>query len=186
MEAFRVRPVVNADLPQLTALDHSSTSDHVWQLELRRDPRGNQVSATFREVRLPRPVGLAYPNDPSLLADSWKRKALLIAAAAGSDVIGYLALAQPRAGVGWITDLVVAPAWRRKGAASALLHEAHQWCAAQGDQKIFFEMQSKNYPALMLAQKHGYEFCGYNDRYYSNQDITLLFCAGDLTGSMGR
>jgi hypothetical protein len=36
-------------------------------------------------------------------------------------------------------------------------------------------MQSKNYPAMMLAQKHGYEFCGYNDRYYPNQDIALVF-----------
>jgi hypothetical protein len=36
-------------------------------------------------------------------------------------------------------------------------------------------MQSKNHPAMMLAQKYGYEFCGYNDRYYSNQDIALVF-----------
>lgn len=178
MDAFRVRAAVNADVPRLIALDHMSTSDHVWQLELRRDPRGNQISATFREVRLPRPVGLAYPNDPALLADSWKDKAMLWAAAAGPEVIGYLALAQPRAGVGWITDVVVAPAWRRKGVASALLQEAQHWCAEHGDHKMFFETQSKNYPALMLAQKLGYEFCGYNDRYYSNQDITLLFALG--------
>lgn len=186
MEAFHVRPVVNADLPQLTLLDHASTSDHVWQLELRRDPRGNQVSATFREVRLPRPVALTYPNDPAMLAASWKDKAVLFAAAVGADVVGYIAVEQPRPGVGWITDVVVAPAWRRKGVASGLLHQAHQWCAAQGDRKVFLEMQSKNYPALMLAQKWGYEFCGYNDRYYSNQDITLFFCTADLTGSMGR
>lgn len=175
MDAFRLRSVVNADLPGLISLDHSSTSDHVWQLELRRDPRGNQISATFREVRLPRPVGLAYPNDPLLLADTWKQKAMLCVATAGSDVIGYLALAQPRARVGWITDVVVGPPWRRKGVASALLREAHRWCGAQGNNMLFFEMQSKNYPALMLSQKLGYEFCGYNDRYYSNQDIALLF-----------
>ena len=178
MEAFRVRPALGADLPPLATLDHSSTSDHVWQLELRRDPRGNQIAATFREVRLPRPVGLTYPNDPALLADSWKRMAMLWVGAAGSDIVGYLALAQPRVSVGWVTDVVVAPAWRRRGVASALLHEAQRWCTAQGDHEIFLEMQSKNYPALMLAQKLGYEFSGYNDRYYANQDITLLFGLG--------
>lgn len=186
MEAFHVRPVQSADLPQLMALDHASTSDHVWQLELRRDPRGSQVSAAFREVRLPRPVALAYPNDPALLAVTWKRKAMLAVAAAGPEVMGYVVVERPRPAVGWITDIAVATSWRRKGVASAMIRHAQGWCVAQGDRKLFIEMQSKNYPALMLAQKSGYEFCGYNDQYYSNQDITLLFCAADLTGSSGQ
>jgi len=175
MEAIHVRPVVASDLPQLMGLDHSSTTDHVWQLELRHDPRGLQVSAIFREVRLPRPVTLLYPNDPFALADEWKRKAMMCVAISGSDAVGYLALAEPRAGVGWITDVVVSPGWRRKGVASTLLEAAHKWSTERGDRKIFFEMQSKNHPAMMLGQKHGYEFCGYNDRYYSSQDITLVF-----------
>jgi RimJ/RimL family protein N-acetyltransferase len=37
------------------------------------------------------------------------------------------------------------------------------------------EMQSKNHPAIRLAQKHGYEFCGYNDHYYLTQDVALFF-----------
>jgi hypothetical protein len=36
-------------------------------------------------------------------------------------------------------------------------------------------MQSKNQPAIRLAQKHGYEFCGYNDHYYMTQDVALFF-----------
>ena len=175
MEGIQVRPVVNADLPQLMGIDHSSMTDHVWQLELRRDPRGPQVSIVFREVRLPRPVSLAYPNDPFTLADVWKQKAIMYAAIAGSDPVGYIALMEPRAGVAWITDLVVSRTWRRKGIAGSLLEAAHNWCRERDARKSFFEMQSKNHPALMLAQKHGYEFCGYNDSYYSSQDITLVF-----------
>ena len=175
MEAIEVRPTVSSDLPQLMGLDHSSTSDHVWQLELRRDPRGPQVSAIFREVRLPRPVAIACPNDPFALADDWKRKAMMCTAISGSDAVGYLALAEPRTGVAWITDIVVSPNWRRRGVGGALLEAAHTWCAERECRKAFFEMQSKNHPAMMLAQKYGYEFCGYNDRYYSNQDIALVF-----------
>jgi ribosomal protein S18 acetylase RimI-like enzyme len=96
-------------------------------------------------------------------------------AAAERDVVGYLALDLPRLGAAWITDLVVSPKWRRKGVATALLAEAHTWSAQRGLNRIFFEMQSKNYPAITLAQKQGYDFCGYNDQYYSNQDITLIF-----------
>jgi RimJ/RimL family protein N-acetyltransferase len=36
-------------------------------------------------------------------------------------------------------------------------------------------LQSKNLPAIRLAQKFGYEFCGYNDQYYINQDVALFF-----------
>ena len=109
-------------------MDHSSTTDHVWQLELRRDARAPQVSALFREVRLPRPVHLAYPNDPFALADEWKRKAMIWLAENPSGAVGYIGVTEPRAGVAWITDLAVAPAGRRKGVATSLLATVHTWC----------------------------------------------------------
>jgi RimJ/RimL family protein N-acetyltransferase len=37
------------------------------------------------------------------------------------------------------------------------------------------EMQSKNVAAIRLAQKSGFEFCGYNDQYYLNKDVALFF-----------
>jgi len=30
-------------------------------------------------------------------------------------------------------------------------------------------------PAVRLVQKMGFEFSGYHDRYYANQDIALFF-----------
>jgi len=36
-------------------------------------------------------------------------------------------------------------------------------------------MTSKNYAAIRLSQKLGFEFCGYNDHYYLTQDIALFF-----------
>jgi RimJ/RimL family protein N-acetyltransferase len=40
---------------------------------------------------------------------------------------------------------------------------------------MILEMQSKNHPYIRLAQKFGYEFCGYNDQYYPTQDVALFF-----------
>ena len=51
---FQIRPAVATDLPRMMGMDHSVMSDYVWQLDLRRE--SGQVSATLREVRLPRPV----------------------------------------------------------------------------------------------------------------------------------
>jgi hypothetical protein len=40
---------------------------------------------------------------------------------------------------------------------------------------MVLEMQPKNHAAISMAQKLGFDLCGYNDRYYSNRDIALFF-----------
>jgi RimJ/RimL family protein N-acetyltransferase len=77
--------------------------------------------------------------------------------------------------VAWVTDLAVAPEHRRKGAASALLTAAQAWALERGVRRLILEMQSKNQAYIRLAQKFGYDFCGYNDQYYPTQDVALFF-----------
>ena len=173
MSEIQIRPMAAGDLPRLMGMDHAMTSEYVWQLELRRD--GAQTVATFREVRLPRPIPLTYPNNPFAFADEWKQRSMVFTALSGSDPIGYLSLTDRPVSVAWVADLVVAPEWRRKGAAGALLDAAQEWGTTHGHRRLFLEMQSKNQPAIRFAQKHGYEFSGYNDHYYLTQDVALFF-----------
>jgi ribosomal protein S18 acetylase RimI-like enzyme len=173
MSEIQIRPTVASDLPRIMGMDHSVTSEYVWQLELRRD--GSQILATFREVRLPRSIPLTYPNNPFALADEWTRKSIVLTALARNEPVGYLSLTDRPSSVAWVSDLVVSPEWRRRGVASALLNAAQDWGLTQGHRRLFIEVQSKNQPAIRLAQKHGYEFCGYNDHYYLTQDVALFF-----------
>ncbi len=173
MPDIQVRHLVATDLPGLMGMDHASSTEYVWQLELRRE--AGQLVATFREVRLPHAIPLRYPHDPFSLADEWTQKAGVFTVTLGKQPVGYMCLTERPASVAWITDLVVSPESRRQGAASALLMAALEWGAARGHSRLFLEMQSKNYPAIRLAQKHGYEFCGYNDHYYLTQDVALFF-----------
>src|SRR4029079_1715918 len=156
------------------ALDHSCSSDYVWQLELRRE--SGQVSASFREVRLPRSIEVKYPRNPSTLADEWAHRDVVMVAFEEGVPIGYLcAILEQASAIAWVTDVVVAPAHRRKGAASVLLTATQNWALERGVRRLILEMQSKNQAYIRLAQKFGYEFCGYNDQYYLTQDVALFF-----------
>jgi len=42
-------------------------------------------------------------------------------------------------------------------------------------QRLLLEVQPKNYPAIQMAKKLGFELCGYNDHYFANHDIALFF-----------
>jgi RimJ/RimL family protein N-acetyltransferase len=174
VSSFEIRPASASDIPRLMALDHSGSSDYVWQLELRRET--GQVTASFREVRLPRSNEVKYPRNPLSLADEWMHRDVTLVVIEEGLPVGYMcAIVEHASAIAWITDVVVAPAKRRKGAASALLTAIQVWALERGVRRLILEMQSKNQAYIRLAQKFGYEFCGYNDQYYLTQDVALFF-----------
>jgi ribosomal protein S18 acetylase RimI-like enzyme len=174
MPEIQIRPTAASDLARLMGFDHSISSESVWQLELRRDP--GQVTAMFREVRLPRSIVVTYPRNPFALSDDWTKRSMIYTALLDQDVVGYVSLLERGMdSTVSVTDLVVNTANRRQGVGSALLMAAQDWAAARSLRLIILEMQSKNLPVIRLAQKFGYEFCGYNDHYYLTQDVALFF-----------
>ena len=64
---------------------------------------------------------------------------------------------------------------RLKGIGTALVLAAQNWSMQRMNRRITMEIPSKNYPAIKLAMKLGFEFSGYNDAYYPNKDIALFF-----------
>jgi GNAT superfamily N-acetyltransferase len=174
-QPIQTRPTIAADILHLIALDHTASSEAVWQLELRHDA-AELIVAAFREVRLPRPVSVAFPHNPRALSDEWTKKSMMQTALAEGIPVGYLC-AQERApaSIAWVTEIVVGASSRRQGVASALLASAQTWALDRAHRQLILEMQSKNLPMIRLAQKFGYEFCGYNDHYYPTQDVALFF-----------
>jgi GNAT superfamily N-acetyltransferase len=174
MPEVQIRPAVASDLPILMAIDHSCMTEYVWQMEIQHDEE--KSGAIFGEIRLPHAVPVHYPRPVSALSESWSRRTGMLIAAVKDQVVGYVRmndLIVPR--TAWITDVVVSPRLRRQGIASALILAVHSWALDRKDNRAIIEMPSKNNPAIRLAQKLGYEFCGYNDQYYESQDIALFF-----------
>jgi ribosomal protein S18 acetylase RimI-like enzyme len=174
MPEIEIRPAVEEDIPVLIALDHNYTSEYVWQMEIHME--NERVGVSFREVRLPRSVRVEYPRKPSSLEEDWMKRSGLLVAVLSEEVVGYTCLMEEIAPqTTWMTDLVVHRRLRRHGIGSSLVLASQEWGLQAGSRNLVLEMQTKNYAAIHLAQKLGFDFCGYNDRYYSNHDIGLFF-----------
>ena len=172
------RPAQLEDLDVCLAIDPSFVTDRVWQMNLCEEREA--ITASFRAVRLPRPIQVGYPRDPATLRVNWNHQDFFQVALQSSDpqspIVGYLTMsAQDWHQTGWIADLVVAPEHRRQGVATALLKAAGQWAWQEDLHRLVIEVQTKNYPAICFVQRRGFAFCGYNDHYYTNQDIALFF-----------
>ena len=175
MPEIQIRPVKENDITSLIALEHDYVSDYVWQMDIRQEEE-NEINIQFRQIRLPRSVKVNYPRQYKNLKREWKTRSGILVACMQESVIGYISLMfgiSP--GTVWATDLVVKQAMRRQGVASALALAAQSWTRQHESSRLILEMQSKNHPAISLTRKLGYDFCGYNDRYYLNGDIALFY-----------
>jgi len=174
MEDLIIRPVALADLTLLAEIDHSYHTDYVWQMEL--NSRQSEVVVSFREVRLPRSMRVEYPRDISDQGEGWQYRPGCFVAEIEGEPIGYISLDSVNVpNIFNVLDLVVIRRFRRHGVGIALLQAAETWAIKEKATQLILQMQSKNYPGICLANKLGFEFCGYNDHYYVNQDIAIFF-----------
>ena len=174
MAEIDIRPAISTDIPKMISLDHNYATGHVWQMTL--DLTDIQTQVSFREVRLPREVHVNYPRIPRRMLDDWTKRDLLLLAEEDGIVRGYISVRSGLAPASaWVEDLAVDRIYRRNGIASALVLAAQDWCGKKGIHRLTLEMQPKNYPAIQFAYKLGFEFSGYNDQYYRDQEIAIFF-----------
>ncbi|MCZ7547089.1 MAG: GNAT family N-acetyltransferase [Anaerolineae bacterium] len=172
--ALIIRDAIETDLEACVRLDHTYTTDQVWQMELQEEP--GRVGVAFRPVRLPRPMRVVYARDAEALQRAWDQRGCFLVASVSGRVHGYLTMqADIERGNGWVRDLAVEEGWRRRGIGGALLKAARQWARENDLSRLTVETQTKNYPAICFCEKYGLTFCGFNDQYYPNQDIALFF-----------
>lgn len=176
MTEIQVRPAQLEDLARLAELDQGYSTDYVWQMEHRDDAATGQTQVAFRPVRLPRPMRVNVARDAGRLVDDWNRRVCFLVAEQSGGIKGYLnVILAPAPDTAWVAECVVDRGFRRTGIGSVLLAAAGQWARANRLKRLVLEMHSKNYPAICFAQKHGFAFSGYNDRYYPNQEVALFF-----------
>ncbi len=175
-----IRPATPADLPACMAVDTSYQSHQVWQMRLQRGDvlaEGEEgLFVSFHPVRLPHPVLLTAPGIRERLAAGWQRRALTLVLEEGNAIYGYIGV-EVRAGqrLGWVEALAVAPERRRQGWGSRLLQEAIRWGRTRNLRALILETPARNAPAIALALRLGFAFCGYHEQYYEEAEVALFF-----------
>ena len=174
MPEIEIRPVEVEDFSALGNFEGSYQTTRVWQME--RSLRDGELVTKFREMRLPRPALIAYPYSGETLISRAKGFDGILVGRVEDRIVGYVAFRkiQPSS-TAWVSEMVVDEPMRNKSVATALLLAVQDWSVRLGLRRVCLEMQSKNYPGICLAGKLGYEFSGYLDQYYPNQDIALIF-----------
>jgi GNAT superfamily N-acetyltransferase len=174
MPQVEIRPAVVADFPALVDIDHGYKTFYVWQMDMHQEE--GQLGVSFREIRLPRPVRVEFPRPyQELFTQAGARSVILVGSCDGKPA-GYIHISTDLAPTtAWVLAMAVCEERRRQGIARALIVAGQDWARSRHMRRMVLEIQSKNLPAIRMAQKLGYEFSGYNDHYYTNQDIALFF-----------
>ena len=100
---------------------------------------------------------------------------VFIAALEGETVVGYAGLTHVL-DEGSVTNVAVAPEWRRQGVADALLLELERRARTLALAFLTLEVRSGNAPAIALYEKHGYKVVGRRKNYYEKpvEDALLM------------
>jgi ribosomal protein S18 acetylase RimI-like enzyme len=102
-------------------------------------------------------------------------EAFLIAEISNKPV-GYIkVISEEDAATASVTDLVISATERRQGIGSGLLVAVMNLLTHRGFTAVIIEMQSKNNPAIEMANKMGFKFCGFRDHYFPNQEMALFY-----------
>jgi ribosomal protein S18 acetylase RimI-like enzyme len=174
MPEIDVRPVVPGDIEFLSEFDHGYYSDYVWQMAL--DLSSESAKLDFHRTRLPRRIFVPYPRRRDEIFGDLKQAEAFLVAVLDNSPVGYIKVEVEKDNkIARVADLVVSTPLRRKGIASGLLLAVMEMISHRKYYALILEMQSKNDPAITMAAKLGFKFCGYRDHYFSNNELGIFF-----------
>ena len=160
------------DLNACMKMDDSFETEYVWQMEQRVTP--GDINTNFHLARLPRPMKVSGIIARDDVVYNFQHGGTLFVADDGA-VRGFIDVTESI----WnqaacINNLLVAPAYRRKGVGALLMRAALDWGRQKKLRAAILDTSTKNHQAICFYQKHGFAFCGFNDQLYPNRDIALL------------
>ena len=116
-----------------------------------------------------------YPHTPSDIIQIWKSIDALLVAEVYGTLCGFIDVrAEPWHSTAWVSNLIVAQPFRRRGIGTDLVRAVSEWAIEHHLETIMVETQAQNWPTVRFYQKLGFSFAGFSDHYYANQ-IAIFF-----------
>ena len=139
------------------------------------------IIADAREELLPQIVGIerecfSLPwTEKMLRAQLDGERSVFLAALEGGTVLGYVGLSYVL-DEGYISNVAVAPAYRRRGVADALIAELTRRARTLNLAFLTLEVRESNAPAVALYAGHGFRVVGRRRSYYEKprEDALLM------------
>jgi len=176
MPQIRIHPHTPKEAKSLYSMNHAYFTEYTWQMDRKIGPK--DIAIQFHHVRLPRQIIVEPPRTIAARRAANLRGNIALIAVIEDSPVAYTVLEKKeQTPIVRIVDFVVKQKNRRQGIGSSLLLAAQDWSLSEGCQRIVVEIQSKNHPAIQLAKKMGYDYCGFHEYYYANHDIVLFFAS---------
>ena len=114
-------------------------------------------------------------SENSIRSELTGRLSLWVVALDGDTVAGYIG-SQSVLGESDMMNVAVAPEYRRRGIAQALILELIRRLSQQGNRSLMLEVRASNTPAITLYHKLGFAQVGRRPNYYRNpkEDALIL------------
>jgi ribosomal protein S18 acetylase RimI-like enzyme len=169
-----IRSATAADLPDCCQLDASLETDLVWQMK--REDTAQRQTVIFDQLRLPRPIRVAYPRAEAELHHALRSPDGVLVAEVDGIILGYVQVAlHPVDATAMVYNGAVDEPYRRRRIGTGLLHQAQAWARRRDAKRLIVETTARSYPTIRFLQQAGFTFSGFNDSYYASQDIAVFF-----------
>jgi ribosomal protein S18 acetylase RimI-like enzyme len=172
-----IRPLTPADVPRLDHIDANFESDRFLDVEKSID--GLSVTWQLIERPLnPRFVSTDYAFQPgeraALIERLRQADGLYLIAEDGAQPAAFIDVEAERwRGAANVWHVFVDRARRRQGLGRALMQRATAWARDNHLRGVVCETQTNNWPACNFYLKLGFQLCGVDDHFYSNEDVAL-------------
>jgi len=172
MAVVHIRPLTAADIPKLTQINPSFTSDAELALErVQADLQEITWRLTCQPLDPPFDKGHGYDLQEDDLAEIRKRleagKCLHLIAEDDGRIVGLLEV-EPctwRA-TGWIWNILIDKGYRGGGLGRQFIHRAVAWAKKHHLQALVAETQTNNVNACRFYAHMGFVAGGIDDHYY--------------------
>lgn len=174
MAEIELRIANMSDCPLLTKIDLDFDSEFVWTSQIMEEL--DSYSINLQKIKLPKIIHVAFQaNNSTALENMVKRKEVLIARYE-NQIVGFSRIETDETGNQFIIKTGgVKPDYRKKGIGTAILTGVQEMAQQNRVSRLVFTLQAKNDPAIHFLMGRGFQFCGYQEFYFSNYEIALFF-----------